>query len=329
MLKIRLSLLALASLLAVQPTSALTLAENFTTDPAGRGWQAFGDTNLFQWSAANQNLAVTWDSTKPNSYFHHPLGMTMTSASNFMFSVDFTLQDIAIGTTPGKPQALQVAIGLQHHATATNGGFIIGTGFQAPNLVELNYFPDSGFGAAVTTPMISSANNFAAGGFTVPLELVPGVRYHAVLVYTAANQTLTTTLTSNGVPIGPIQASKLTATFGDFAVDTLAIASYSDEGQDTNEYEGVVYAGSLRAHGTVEKIAFASPLPIGQITAPAPGGVQFASVAGWNYVLERSVNLRTWTPVTAPTPGGAGPVTLTDTNPPAGNACYRVRAELP
>ncbi len=328
MLKIRLSVLALASLLAVQPVSALTIAENFATDPAARGWAVFGDTNLFAWNATNQNLAVTWDSSKPNSYFHHPLGMTVTSASNFMLSVDFTLQNIATGINPDKPYTFQIAIGLHHHATATESGFVIGSGYQAPNLVELNYFPDAGQGASVTTLMISSANEFDYVS-TDPLELVPGAHYQAVLVYTAADQTLRTTLASNGIPIGPINENRHNPDLGDFAVDTIAIASYNEEGQDTNEYGGIVYAGSILAHGTVNKIAFASPLPVDKISAPAPGAVQFTGVTDWNYVLERTVDLRNWIPVTAPTPGSAGPLTLTDTNPPGGSAYYRVRAQLP
>src|SRR5450755_2128168 len=95
--------LAFASLFVLSVTSAfaMTITENFTNDPSLDGWQAFGNTNLFQWDSASNDLAVTWNSTNANSYFYHPLGVTLTSASNFMFAVDFKLQDLAIGTTPG------------------------------------------------------------------------------------------------------------------------------------------------------------------------------------------------------------------------------------
>ena len=50
---------------ALSPAQAVTLTEDFSTDPMQNGWQVFGDTNLFTWDSTNQNLAVTWDSTQP------------------------------------------------------------------------------------------------------------------------------------------------------------------------------------------------------------------------------------------------------------------------
>ena len=80
MLKLRLSLLALASVFIVASTrlGAETFQENFTTDPAARNWRAFGTASLFHWNSTNQNLEVTWDSAQPNSYFHRPLGTVLT-----------------------------------------------------------------------------------------------------------------------------------------------------------------------------------------------------------------------------------------------------------
>ncbi len=327
--------LAFAGLFALSITSAsaTTLTENFTNNPAANGWQVFGDTNLFQWNSTNQNLAVTWDSSRPNSYFYHPIGATLTSASNFMFAFDLKLQDIAAGTAVNKPQALQAAVGLLNFSEATSEGFIIGTGYNAPDLVELDYFTDTGFGDTVSTPMISSINNFASGGFTDPLTLTFGAVYHFVLIYTADNRTLHTTLTSNGVPVGPIQESKLGDSFGDFNVDTFSINSYSDEGQDTNTYifDGfpVDYAGSLLAHGTVSKMFFANPLPVTRVLNAAPGSVQFSSTTNWIYMLERTADFQSWSVVSPATTGSEGSMTLTDTNPPPDKSFYRVRADRP
>ena len=324
--------LAFASLfaLSIASVNAITLTEKFSSDPSLNGWQVFGNTNLFQWDSGNTNLAVTWNSTNANSYFYHPLGVTLNSASNFMFAVDFKLQDLAIGTTPGKPQNFQVAFGLLNFSQATGSGFFIGTSYDAPDVVELNYFPDSGYGATVSTPMISSANHFASGGFTYPLELVPGVLYHAVLTYTADNKTMHTTLSSNGVPIGPVNDGKLNVGFGDFSVDTISINCYTDEGQDTNEYFGTVYAGSITAHGTVNNLFFATPLPVTKIITATPGSIQFSSTTNWNYVLERSAGLQSsWSAASPMTPGVEGALTLSDTNTPADKAFYRVRADRP
>ena len=307
----------------------MTLTENFTNHPSLNGWQVFGNSNLFHWNSGNASLAVVWNSTNANSYFYHPLGVTLTSASNFMFDVDFTLDDLAIGTTPGKPQNFQVAVGLLNFARATNDDFFIGTGYQAPDILEFDYFPDSGYGATVSTPVISDANNFAPGGFTYPLQLVPGALYHAQLIYTADDRTLRTTLSSNGVPIGPISPNRLNPGFGDFGLDTLSINCYSDAGQDTNEYFGVVYAGSIVAHGSVKNLFFATPLPVTRIITTTPGSLQFVSTTNWNYVLERSVDLHTWAEVSPATAGVEGTLTLSDTNLPVDRAFYRVRAGRP
>ena len=339
MKKIR--LLAIASLfaLSVVSASASTICENFTNNPAADGWQIFGNTNLFRWKATNQHLAVTWDSSQSNSYFYHPLGMTLGRTNNFMLGFEFRLNDIAIGTDPGYPSVFQIGIGLLNFTEATNNNFIIGSGYQAPDVVEFDYFPAFAdthhhYSASVTTPIISSDNNFASVGFTVPLELVPGANYHAVMIYTAADQTLRTALSSNGVPVGPIQDTTLNAGFDDFKVDTISINSYSDAGQDTTVYTNidgstVVYAGSVLAHGVVDKIAFGSPLPHTQVLAAAPGQVQFNGATNWVYTLERTADFQSWTEVSASASSWDGVMTLSDTNQPSSRAFYRIRTDLP
>lgn len=331
--------LAVAGLFILSHAQATVVSERFVNDPALQGWRVFGDTNLFHWNPADNQLAVTWDSSRPNSYYYHALGTALSSSNDFMLAFDLRLNDIATGTDPGYPSTFQLAIGLINFSEATNDAFIIGTGYQAPDLVEFDYFPafadaQHSYSASVTTPIISSGNNFANVGFTVPLELTPGTLYHAVMVYTAENQTLHTTLSSNGVPAGPVQDTTLYAGFGDFSVDTLSINNYSDAGQDLTAYTNsdgstVVYAGSLLAHGEVHSLLFASPLPVTRIVAGAPGSVGFNGTTNWFYTLERSTNFQSWTDASLPVAGRAGPMTLTDMNPPTASACYRVRASLP
>ncbi len=64
---------------------------------------------------------------------------------------------------------------------------------------------------------------------------------------------------------------------------------------------------------------------------PAANGwrVQITTVSNRLYTLERSVNLAAWTAVTPPAPGAGRPLTLTDTNAPAGQAFYRVVCRRP
>src|SRR6185436_5117378 len=138
MLKRILTVPALAGLilLAGTPSRATTLVENFSTDPLAHGWAVTGKTNLFHWNATNQNLEVTWDSSQTNSYFCHAFGTRLTKASDFMLGFNLRLNDIAGGVNPGKPFPFQISLGLLQLTQATNGGFIRGSGYESPNLVE-------------------------------------------------------------------------------------------------------------------------------------------------------------------------------------------------
>src|SRR5882757_10885173 len=109
MKKIIILLLASAAL-----ARAGTITENFATNPAADGWQLFGNTNLFHWDATNQNLAVTWDSSQSNSYFHHPLGTILGKDDDFQASFDLQLNDIAAGVNTNKPDTIEVAIGFMN-----------------------------------------------------------------------------------------------------------------------------------------------------------------------------------------------------------------------
>jgi hypothetical protein len=324
MKKVRLPALAGLLVLLNAHLGAATIAENFSTDPLQNDWQVFGDTNLFQWDSANQNLDVTWDSSQPNSYFYHSLGAVYSKTNDFLITFDLRLSNVAIGTTPGKPFTFEIAIGLIHTTIATNGNYFRGYGYF-PDIVEFDYFPNdiNDYGATVSTFMISSQTNYSSGGFTDPLELETNTRYHVVMVYTATNQTLHTTMAADGASFGPIQDAYLYPGFDDFQVDAVSINSYSDDGQDPD------YAGSILAHGTVDNFAFASPLPVGAINAIAAGRVQFASDTCWRYTLEQTADFQTWSAAAPSVSGNGTNLVLQATNPPAAQSFYRVRADLP
>ena len=321
-----LRLLALTSLsvLLAAPGSATTIASRFSTDPLLNGWQSSGGTNLFRWNQANENLAVTWDSSQTNSYFYHLLDRAYGKNDDFLIMFDLRLNDITVGTTPGKALTFEIALGLINTTNATGAGFIRGAG-TAPNLVEFTYFPDdtNQFGATVSTLLISSENNFSSGGFTVPLELATNTLYHVVMLYTATNRTLHTAMTANGVPFGLVQDAYLGSSFDDFQVNAISINSYSDAGQ----FPG--YGGSVLAHGTVDDFAFASPPPVTSIEAVAPGTIQFAATTNWLYTLQRTTDFQSWTNVLTTTADSTSELIMQDTNAPAVNASYRVIANLP
>jgi len=126
MLKVRLSVLALAGLSVVCASRAVTIVEDFSTNPQAKGWQVLGDTNLFTWNSTNGNLAVTWDSSHTNSYFCHPLNVTLTRYDDFALEFDLRLSAIASGVEPGKTGPLQIGIGLLNLAAATSTNFMRG-----------------------------------------------------------------------------------------------------------------------------------------------------------------------------------------------------------
>ncbi len=328
----RLFALAIASLsLSLAPrVHAATITEDFATDPATRGWTTFGDTNLFHWNSTNQNLEVTWDSTKSNSYFWLPLGMRFNSDDQFSLEFDLRLTDAASGITPGETYPFQLSVGLLNSVKAVQPGYDRGSGYSTPDLLEFCYFPDPGgdwiYGPSLITTYCdtngSSYDHFSAGGFA-PAGLANGPVYHVVLSFTGLNHTLNTTITEDGNPYSAVSAAKRGALCGDFRLDRLAIPSYSDAGQFAP------YGGSILAHGTVDNLVVTLPPPVSNLRGAMSGGVwqtEFHSHSNWTYTLEVSTNFVDWIPVPPSAAGNDEAITLTDSNPPAGKAFYRVSA---
>jgi hypothetical protein len=299
-------------------------AEDFSHDPATNGWAVYGDSSLFVWNPANQNLQVTWDSSKPNSYFCRPLGTQWNRSNDFLASFDLRLSDIATAVNPAKSNTFQISIGLIHLASATNGAFVRGDGAGTWNIVEFDYFDDY---ATVASTLVSSNSEFAVGGFSFPVKLTLNDLFRIELRFVAKDQTFNAKILRNGQPYGFLKPAVAGEWFSDFVVDHLAISSYSDEGQPDPEW-----AGSVLAHGTVDNFSVVSPPPVATISiaaGPAKGEVTTTTSTNWDYVLERTVDFGTWSPATAVFPGTGSTITLTDTNPPAGPVFYRVRSQRP
>ena len=317
-MRVRLALIIM--LVAASDTGAATFQEEFASDPQTRGWHSFGVPSLFYWNSTNQNLEVTWNTERPNSFFCRPLGTVLTKSDDFSLAFDLRLDSIALDFN--SPYAFEVAIGLLNLASATNANFIRGTGTQSPNLVEFDYFPDTGFGATVSPAMVSSNNQFATS-FTFPLELTSGDLFRIAMNYSASNQTLTTTITRNGQPFGPIKDVKPGTTFTDFRVDTFSVSSYSDN----------TASGSIIVRGVLDNIVITTPEPpvtdlVGSFTNSL-WQVQFTSRPNWVYTLERSSDLRTWVTITPAPISVETKLVLQDSNAPPDKAFYRVRAERP
>jgi len=315
MKKIRLLTIASLFVLSIASVNANTIVERFTTDPALDGWQVFGDTNLFQWDSTNQNLAVTWDSTQPNSYFYHPLVRTLTTNDSFCVLFELQLND-AVAYNSG----MELAVGLLNFSEATDPNFSRAFGVS-PDLCEFDYFPayvyaGQPYPASVDATLIDAASDFYFAYDNLTLN--PGVTYQILLVHQAGSETISGKVFTNGQLVSAMP--NIYSGFpGAFQLDTLSVCSYADDG----------FGDSILAHGTVGKLAVASPLPVDRIQNLAAGEVQFASDTNWLYSLEESADFQTWTPAA---PGGFGNGTnlvLQAANLSAGTSFYRVRADLP
>ena len=301
--------------------AAAVFQENFSADPATAGWIVYGDGNLFHWNSTNQNMEVAWDSSRPNSYFYHPLGTTLAIDDSFSLEFDLQLKDVTV------TGFFELAIGLLNFSSATSTNFSRANA-ASPNLFELDYFPDGGFGPSIDATLadmtVSSTNtgDYYFAYDTLPLQ--PGVTYHVVLNHVAGSATISGTVSTNGrlyTSLPQVFAGPIT----DFRLDTLSISSYTSTDDP--------FGDSILAHGVVVNFAVTlPPAPIQNLTGAFRNGLwqtQFLSRSNWLYTLERTSDLHAWTEISADTAGLDGQLTLSDSNAPAFNAFYRIRAHRP
>jgi hypothetical protein len=309
------------------------IAEDFSSEPAARNWRTFGDTNLFRWNATNQNLEVTWDSSKTNSFFYKSLGTILAKDDDFTLQFDLRMSDITIGVTSNKPSTFELAVGFLDLSSAMRTNFFRGSGtsptYGARNLVEFDYFPDSGFGATFA-PTVVSSNTVFSYSHNFPLELTPGDLFRIKMDYTGKNKTLKTTVLKNGQPFGMPPNNQMedviVTNASDFRVDVFAVESYSDGKEPPPQ-------GSLLAHGVVDNVLITlPPPPVQNLRGRFTGGMwetEFIGRTNWIYTLERTVDLLSWTNVSLPITGLDGTLFLSDTNSTTSLRFYRIKAERP
>jgi hypothetical protein len=308
-------------LIAGPRSGAATLAETFATNPLADGWQVFGDTNLFLWNSTNHNLQVTWDSSRPNSYFYHPLGTILGIDDDFSVAFDLQLSDANVLGT------FEVAVGLLNLSDATSAGFCRPMAFS-PNIFEFDFFPDGGYGPSISITMAdrtvnpTNTDDFDFAFDDLPLN--PGVAYHVVLTHAAGDTNITGVVLVDG-QVYTTLPNAYPGPFTDIRLDTVSISSYSGAND--------IYGDELLAHGTVANVSVSLPPPPVQNLGLALGDnlcqAQFLSRSNWIYTLERTGDFKAWTSVSPATCGNASILLLQDTNPPPDNAFYRVRANRP
>jgi hypothetical protein len=308
-----------------------TFFEDFRAAPAGRNWQTHGEDALFNWDPVAEHLEATWDSSRPNSYYYHSLGTVLSRVDDFLLSFDLRLNSIAPGSTEGKPAAFQIALGLLELESATRPGLFRGAGVDAEagprNVLEFDYFPDGGFGATLSPVLVSSNNQFAAE-FSFPVELPLDQWLRVVVDYSAETGILQSRVLSDNQIFHSLNPVVLTPEFTDFRLDTVAICSYSDEGQNPNWPQG-----SVLASGAVDNLLVVLPdLPVDSLQGGWNEGAWTVEVwvqSGWDYSLERTLDLQAWTVVDRRTAVSTGRETFVDPTSSTGLGFYRVRAVKP
>jgi hypothetical protein len=236
------------------------------------------------------------------------------------------LDDIGPGPDTNKPYSFNLSIGLLNHDVATQPEFLRGTGYSSPDLAEFAYFWDSGYGATAWPVLVDSFGsfNFSSTNDYALFALTSGDWFRVVMTYTAASQTLLTTITNLALNTGIRITAPLDDYFTDFAVDAISISSYND----TDGYDG-----SVLAHGAVDNLTVTvTRPPIKNMTGAFSNGVwqvQFISQSNWSYTLERSTNFLSWDGASTPTSGNGTNLVLSDINAPPDQGFYRVRAHQP
>jgi hypothetical protein len=317
-------------LAAALPSGAAGITETFGTEPAGRGWQTFGDASLFHWNATNQNLEVTWDSSRTNSLFYRSLGTVLSKNDSFSLRFEVRLRDMAIGVNTNKLYTFPIAIGFCRFSHITNNNFFRGAGVNGTygplNLVEFDYFPAFSEFAPTIAQVVVSTNREWFYNHENLREMPPGELFEVSMGF--SNRTLTTIVKRNGQSYGEPQIINLQSAGTDFRVDTLAICSYSDAGQSPPQF-----SGSVLAHGVVDNITLLVPDRLRMVLRGARTEssfrVGFDGTSNWLYRLEATANFKEWGVTDQEIALSNGPMFLEDTKPATDQRFYRVVTDLP
>lgn len=291
-------------LLATSSALALKVESDFAQDPfaftepqpGNVPWVRHGATHLFEWDASRQALAVTWDSTEPNSYCHQVLPRSVNRSHAIRFGFTLELDHHAAGVVPEMPGTFQIAIGLIRREDAFDPEFQRSVLLKNANLMEWTWFgSDTHISSSVSPVIVPSDGRLPWGYSDTFVALTPGPRYRFELYFDPGQQRLDITMEMDGMP-GPILNSViLPPAFTDFNLDAFSFNSYSGAGQHPN------YAGSVFARGWIDDVYWEVPDPPRPELVNVPGfanhSVSLQTEVGWDYQLEGSMNFKTWEPL--------------------------------
>ncbi len=292
------------------------LREDFATDPfsadrpAPTRWQRVGDPSLYTWDATAGNLAVQWDSTRPNSFCVLPLGRKLAAADAFAVSLDLRIYIAGARANSGRTNPLQLSIAFIQLAKLPTGYPLRTVAGRAQDLLDFNFFPfaDLGvFGASAYVSPAAFGHTSAAYSFGNALDLADGTVRHLTCSWDPGTRQFFTAITGAGQePVAPTEPP-LPAS-DDFTVDALAIVNWS---------ESATPHDSLLASGTLDNVLITLPTPPIAFTGPLLLGVdrrsvEFEGQVGYRYQLEASGDLIQWNDVGSSLPGQGTRLVLSD-----------------
>ena len=277
--------------------------------------------DAFAWDEAAGNLRVTWDSEQPNGFFHLPLPTTLTDVDDFEMWFDVTLESLGVGFDSGSIYAYEVlSVGFINRGMAFSEEFRRTNASRSPNILEFDYFPDTGFKDTVAIVAVDSESRYANPSHNFPLTLATAVAHSVSIVYSAEDRTVRTTMTVAGEPFGTIKDVVLPTPdrFAGFSFDAFSISVY----QDFTSW------GWMTATGTIDNVRLLLPDPPELELEVASAGdslmVRFEALAGWRFQVQRSEDLGEWTDVGHPVIGVGQPVELAGIRP-NGEGFFRLR----
>lgn len=290
---------------------AAELVADFGADPflaTDGAWRVVGDPGLFRWDAAAGRLAVTWDSSRPDSFCVLPLGQTVTASQAVTFSWDLTL-DVA-GPRPGtgRTNVLQVGVGLVRQSRLPDGYPLRTSGGRAQDLLDFSFFPLADYGPFGTSAYVSPVafgTRHAGYSFGNPLDLADGASHRIECRWDPSTRRLRTSIPDLG-PVEPTDPPL--PPDDDFAVDALAILVWN---------ESPTPRDSLLAQGSIDNVRVILPdppgPPLGRLAYDAGArAVRFQSRVGYRYQLEGSGDLALWASLNLPVDGTGGELVLAD-----------------
>ncbi len=287
------------------------------------GWMLQGDADIFMESAGAGEARFFWNTELPNSSVYFPLGTTLDHRSNFEFSVTMELTSMDIDFIPESFYGFQISMGFHESASIQDSSFRRGTGTDSPNLVEWNFFPDTGFGATVS-PVITDSQSAFFASFNFPVDIPLNEEVIITGSYDGQLMEFRSTLITSGsgpVEMDPVKLPE-SDEFQGFAVDAFGLTSYADfDGNGQLEASARIVAVDLSWRRRTDNNSIASPVdltanPDGISAVMPAGGPESGTIRLWNTADFEKWQFVKAVPVDASAlEGGSAVVSLLEGNP--------------